>query len=912
MSNFLVAVAVFMITVLAALFAIPYFVDWNGYRGVFEEEASRLLGREVRVGGAVNLHLLPTPYFRFEKVRIADASINLQEPFFRTESVTIKLSVPPLLRGAVEANEIELRRPVLRLAVDDKDRWNWQSFAQALANASYLPSNVVLTSLKVTDGVLALHGPDGAERTRFEALNADISAPALDGPYRLRGSYGRPGAERDIRINTARPEADGSVRLKGFLRASDSGFSYTLEARLIDLMAKPRVEGEFNAHLPFAKLWPTQARAKTAPTGTAGANAEAAFELKAQLKADAAGLALSDLSLSFEQDGRPQIITGDLKAGWRNALTVEISLASRWLDLDRLAGVGEGGLPLDSALPFVHRIQDLLPADGRSRAKLAVDQANVGREALSGLRLSMVRNGDQIEIEELRAGLPGGARAELSGRITGATREPVFTGNLALRGNSLARFASWASGGAIGADARHDGAFGLRTQLSIEPGKASLRNMAGDVSGTALYGSGTYRWEGTREVALELEGPQLDVRALVPAGAGLGDIMGLIVHGSAAVQGSPGKSTVAKSGQAQTQTDVLVRVSTGQLLTATGSYRDVTLEIELKRGTLRVPLLRVAGDDGLTLELEGEVADAATHPKGSLRATASADNGRAVLKLADLIGVPESLRPREERLNALTPLRLAGSMGFGAGQQNSLDLTVAGEANGGPLNLSGRFDGGPAGWRSGPADVTLSIENPDATQIAGLLAPGGASVTRSETQQPGRILVKAGGVPSDGMVTIASLEAGETLATFRGRVVSAESGQTIAGDIAIKGADGTRLAALAGLSPPLQPGGGLPISGTMRLTSGGGKLDVERMALRIAGVDVRGRLSLSPDGAKRNVTARLDVDTLSTGDLWAPSSISGWAPSRRQPRVSWRAARASGPTNPSMRPCSRVSPGRSR
>ena len=141
MSNFFVALAVFIITVVGALFTVPYFIDWNGYRGVFEEEASRLLVPEFLsrfARGAVNLHLLPTPYFRFEKVRIADASVNLEEPFFRTDSVTVKLSVPPLLRGAVEANEIEFQRPVLRLALNDKGGWNWQTFGQVLSNASCL------------------------------------------------------------------------------------------------------------------------------------------------------------------------------------------------------------------------------------------------------------------------------------------------------------------------------------------------------------------------------------------------------------------------------------------------------------------------------------------------------------------------------------------------------------------------------------------------------------------------------------------------------------------------------------------------------------------------------------------------------------------------------------------------------
>src|SRR5262245_48973126 len=203
MSNFFITLAVFLITIIGALFAVPYFIDWNGYRGVFEEEATRLLGREVRVGGAVNLILLPTPYFRLEKVRIADTSVNLQDAFFRSESLTIKLSVPPLIRGVVEANEIELLRPVLRLAVDEHEGWNWQSFGQTLAGAAYLPHNVTLTSVMINDGVLAVHGPDGAERTRLEAFSGELSAPSLQGPYRYRGTFGKSDAKRELRLSTA-------------------------------------------------------------------------------------------------------------------------------------------------------------------------------------------------------------------------------------------------------------------------------------------------------------------------------------------------------------------------------------------------------------------------------------------------------------------------------------------------------------------------------------------------------------------------------------------------------------------------------------------------------------------------------------------------------------------------------------
>ena len=164
MNNLLIAIAVFIITVVGALFAVPHFIDWNSYRSIFEEEAKNVVGREVQVDGDVKLYLLPTPYFRLEKVRIADTSTTLTEPFFKAESLTIKLAIAPIFRGDGRSHDIEFQRPVLHLALDAKDGWNWQSFVQALGSAGYMPSNVTLASLKIADGMLALHGPDGVER----------------------------------------------------------------------------------------------------------------------------------------------------------------------------------------------------------------------------------------------------------------------------------------------------------------------------------------------------------------------------------------------------------------------------------------------------------------------------------------------------------------------------------------------------------------------------------------------------------------------------------------------------------------------------------------------------------------------------------------------------------------------------
>src|SRR5688572_13858982 len=161
MSNWLLYIAGLFSLALAALFAVANFVDWNGYRGVFEEEATRILGREVRVGGDVNVRLLPSPYVSFEKLRIADPSGATGEPFFRAESFTMRLSAPPLLKGIIEANEIVLEKPVLRLAGHFGGRGNWRRLFRAAGSAPVVPGRVTAPMGKVPGRNVNVPGPRG-------------------------------------------------------------------------------------------------------------------------------------------------------------------------------------------------------------------------------------------------------------------------------------------------------------------------------------------------------------------------------------------------------------------------------------------------------------------------------------------------------------------------------------------------------------------------------------------------------------------------------------------------------------------------------------------------------------------------------------------------------------------------------
>lgn len=861
MNNLLVAIAVFVITVVGALFAVPHFVDWDSYRPLFEDEATLIVGREVQVRGKVKLHLLPTPYLRVEDVRIADVSGGLSEHFFRTESLTVKLSIAPMFRGIVEANEIEFQRPIVRLAINKQDQWNWQSFAEALGKAGYMPTNVTLTSLKIENGTLALHGPDGVERTRLERLKGELSAPALSGPYRFRGTFLSSGAEREIRLATAPPEADGGFRMRASLRLADSGATYLVDARLADLMGKPRLEGQLSARLPIAGLWgmspPPPQPAARKPTEQDDEikieRGDAAFDLKALIKADAGSAELSDLALSFEQDGRPQLVTGTVQMHWRETVSLEMKLASRWLDLDRITSATAGAGPRESVARIAAGLRDVLPGY-RSRILLGIDQANLAGDVVGNVQLSLNRSTGAAELEFLRASLPGGARGQLKGAITGKGSALAFTGGLSLHGASAARFLVWASGSGVAIDPRGDGTFSLDTHLALTSGRIEAREVVGNISGSMLKGSALYSWEGKPELIVKLEGPRLDARPVLPRGANLPQIYATL-------------ALSAPESAAWRTPDVNLQLRTGSLLTADRGYQDVAASIETKDGHLKKLLLKFSGEAGYSLEFSGRVDHAASKPKGALHGVVTAQTAAGLEQALDLLGIPDTARPPDFANLGLVPLRLAGSLTFAARSATSTDFVAGGEANGMSVNITARLDGGPADWTEERADVTISVDSQNRTKIAALLFPLAPVGTGS--QGPGRILIKSTGIPSQGLGSVARVEAGDVHAEFRGRVTVAGAAIKLAGTAELRAAEGAQLAAISGVTLPLRLEG-QPLFASTDISVGDGKVDLSKLALQVGEARISGKAAIAPSGERRRVDAALQADELNFAQLFAP------------------------------------------
>jgi len=870
MSNGLLYIAGLVSLALAALFAVPYFVDWNGYRGVFEEEATRILGREVRVGGNVNVRFLPSPYVSFEKLRIADPSGSTGEPLFRAESFTMRLSAPPLLKGVIEANEIVLEKPFVRLAVDSEGGGNWRSLSIAPGSLPFVPTGVTLQSVKINDGTIAMHGPKGIGFAEVGGLNGELKADSIDGPFSFKGTANWADGVREVRIATGATEPSGGIRFKATVRGDSSTASvYAIDGRFDDLKGRPRIDGEITAKLPLPSELAEAGQSE--PAATAGAKPEAPLiDFKARVAGDARGLRVDDITLAFEHVGQPQLISGAATATWAEALNIEMNLSSRWLDLDRVTkSEREAPSPFDTARSFIVGALEALPQNADSKVNFDIDQATLGGEAVSGIRLEVVRNQGTLLLNTLRAGLPGGTRVAVDGAVAddAATngQGKAFRGDITLHGTSLARFLDWAARDkAVAELVRNEGPFSLQGQLAMNDSAVDLTDAGAEIGGRQLTGDVHYTRKGRPRLAVALEGSEIDAAQLWPAGVAA--FKGVLAGGDPAQADTKPKFAWLDTAT----TDLRLQLRTGELITGHGRLRDVDMDVAMDGGRLAVRSCKFSAADNLQVEIDGDVADTLKSPRGALHWVVGAPTKDAYATLVKLFDLSDESRQQIDAFASLAPMRLAASVQLGRRGADAADVSIDGSVqDGGRLILTALLDGGLDNWRTAPADVTASIASPNVDAVmAGLATQDAGARASGAAPQAGEIFLKAVGTPGSGMTATASVKAPSLVVGYDGRITVPEAGgRAIDGELRIAARSLSDALAVAGL------GGGAPLSdtpvvGNLKVSSADHAYELKPQGLTIGGSKVDGSFALSyPKDGPAIVTGEIGVDAASVPGL---------------------------------------------
>ncbi|MGI9403633.1 MAG: AsmA-like C-terminal region-containing protein, partial [Hyphomicrobium sp.] len=688
----------------------------------------------------------------------------------------------------------------------------------------------------------------------------------LKGPFSFKGHTEWNGKEREVRVVTGGLDYDGGYRFKASVRDSTKrGSTYSVDGRFTDLKGTPRLEGEVTAKLQLDPAQMPKAQAEAAPVQKAEAPL---VDFKANIAGDAKGLELDDISISFESVGQPQLVTGAAQATWENALSIDLNLASRWLDLDKIAVSSPSLSPFDTARSFISALMQALPTDAESKLRFDLDQANLGGEAVSGIRLEIARSKGMLLVKDLRASLPGGARLALDGTVADVEKARGFQGELALRGTSLTRFLNWASKDTSVAEAvRSEGPFFVQGRLGLGKSSIDLTDVGAEIGGTPLTGEVHYSTGERTRLAIVLEGHEIDATQLWPAGVDY--LKGMLV---ASAPEDAAKAETEDAGGTRwlgsSNTDVTLSLKAGKLLTGGQRLRDVGMDVTIDQGRLLMPTLNFVTDDGLAFELEGNVADVSGKPHGVLRWVLTAPAPSAALAFIRLVDLPEENKDAAMRLADLAPLRLAGTIKLGERNDGAADIFVDGTVQGGRVVATAHLDGGLRHWRQQGADFSASIESPHASRLLASLS--GRKINAPSQARAGEIFVKAVGTPVDGMRAMATVRAPGLALAYEGQLALPAEGSTkFDGEVHLSSRDLGSVLALAGLGD----GRGLrntTIVGKLAVVSSEHAIEFKPRKLAIGGSKVGGSIALAyPDNGPTIVTSELDVDRASIPGLLA-------------------------------------------
>ncbi|MGI9425240.1 MAG: AsmA family protein [Hyphomicrobiaceae bacterium] len=745
MNNLLMWVAGTLALVLATLFAVPPLVDWNQYRGVFEEEVSRLLGREVRVGGRVNLRILPVPYVGFEKVSVADAP-GIPGAFLRAERFTMLLSVPPLLRGVLEARKLEIDQPVVRLRFDEQGGGNWQSFEIRQHNLAFVPNDISLQSAQITEGRLTIETHLGDEIANIADINGEFIAGGLNGPFKFTGAAALANQVHEVRLATAKSNNDG-LQFKASATAQKSGAKHSIDGQLTALSTSPVVSGQLVTRAPIPLKSP-------ATTGN-----RPKFDVRAGIQLTPQMARLSDMIVSFDTGGRPQQLTGELQATWDSGLRLKGALSSKWLDLDAITNGATQRHPL-RAFDLLSGGSLDLGAGGAAQLDFSLDQISLGGEVASNLALRLVQRDADLRIDRLSVSLPGRTRLRADGTLRSAESTTQGEGHVLLRGASLAKFLKWANADKIAIEGRGAGAFEFTGRVTVQPTAVTISKADARFSGGTLQGDLTYDWSKAERLSINADVDNIDVSGIGP------DILAPQNIAAALGLGSTEQSVkIPPILKLVRDVDLELRLRASKLQDSSRTVSNLQTVIRKTGRTVEFGRTRLTFEPGLDLEVEGQV-DASKPAFGwSLTGTIATREAAAIERLQEIIGQVAGKVDFEDRLDSLFPLNVAYTSRAGendGGYRTEFDAD--GSLGSERLRLAVTSGGPIASWASNPMTLTLKVDGRTERTIATLLGtrdpPQSAVAERNASVAkaiPSFVRLTLAGNPSKGLAATAHL-----------------------------------------------------------------------------------------------------------------------------------------------------------
>src|SRR5579859_7617544 len=182
-----ITLAALLVLILLAL----TFMDWNLLKHPIERLASAHSGRQVRIGGNLDVRIWSwAPTVTLNQLVVGNPPWEVNRPMLTVERLQVRLKLLPLLKGDVILPRVEILRPDLYLHQDRQGRANWtfENQAPSKAPASKPTKLPVIRDLLIESGKLQL--ADDIRKLKVDGTIEAHEKPSKEEekPFRVEGN----------------------------------------------------------------------------------------------------------------------------------------------------------------------------------------------------------------------------------------------------------------------------------------------------------------------------------------------------------------------------------------------------------------------------------------------------------------------------------------------------------------------------------------------------------------------------------------------------------------------------------------------------------------------------------------------------------------------------------------------------
>lgn len=688
----LTVIAGLVVLALLAALAGPWFVDWNRHRAFAEKSLSEALGAPVKIAGAIDLKLLPTPSLNLAQVRVSMASTGADPAFgglsgqppasieISARRVKFELAIAPLLRGRLQFVEARIENPEVTIRPS-------ASGAVALPRLTRVaPDLAAFDQIHIVNGRIAVEAAGGGVLT-IGGLNIEASGQSLAGPFRGSGSF---------RLGDQTPSFFFNSGV-----ADEQGLRFKFVSEAAGALPRIEIDGAVEARdrSGGAARLVLQGQARATPAVEAGAAPH--WSAAGPLTID--NERVNFAPIEFRAGAGEQPLSGAASAQYGFAARRAVfSLDAPQIDLDRLSAAKLA--PADALVQAQSWIASVI--DGgltgarlpvAAQLKISTPALTLGGETLGDVAINLEPDGANSARLLFSARAPGRTDIRFEGALeTGSAAQ--LTGDLNVRARDLERFWQWFARGSP-ALAKVSGAIAFR-DFGIN-GRVEF-SRSGFLGRDLSIIADRSQFSGLVSLLRDSNAPR----------------MRLAVHLQSQELDLDGLPDFSRSGAALNGIDLSLKLYARAMRLARfggGKIDSGSIDIDLQRDGDRLSLnqLDIAGLGGADLSLKGEMQPSGSSFEGELRAQRLTEFAQLLQRIAPgvwsdaLAARAVALSPANIRISAV-----AASAAASLSLHSLRSFALQGEANG--TRLTGSFKPGAAAAQN---RFELSAANPQAHVI---------------------------------------------------------------------------------------------------------------------------------------------------------------------------------------------------